>query len=65
MGVGGQLSEVNFKILKSSPELKFPFSEGAGREGGRDMEYMEFGAATQHAFGVNYQILTQNFATAC
>ena len=27
------------------------------------MECMEFGAATYHAFGVNDQILTQNFAT--
>ena len=34
VGVSSQLSEVNFKISKSSPELKFPFLQVGVGEGG-------------------------------
>ena len=43
---GDKLSEVNFKISKSSPELKFPFSQVGGAGEGGTMECMEFGVAT-------------------
>ena len=63
-GGGGVLMETNFQKSTSnflSPVLNWNFHFMGG--GGGLVECMEFGVATWRAFGVNYQILTQNFAT--